>query len=97
MTEKRVIEIDGPPHSIQAADLDQDGATDVIVIDGANRVFLLKNDGQGNLIDPRVEDGTVLSVPGGRFWSLTVGEFDGDGAVDLAVVDGSHSTFNIDS
>ena len=89
MARKRVIELPGPPHSIQAGDIDNDGAMDVVVIDGGNRVFLLKNDGFGNLLDPRMEDGTLLAVNGGPFWSLTVGEFDGDGALDLAIVDGS--------
>ncbi|MBL8860577.1 MAG: VCBS repeat-containing protein [Planctomycetes bacterium] len=68
----------GPVGDVVAADLDNDGDLDLAVSRGGE-VVILHNQGSG----------TFIAVPGpqGDAVSIAVGDFDGDGYGDLAVVD----------
>lgn len=64
----------------QVADLDSDGRGEILVTDlGSSRLTVLRTDGQGGFEKHQVVD--VLGNP----HSLSVADFDGDGAVDAAV------------
>ncbi|HEX5041416.1 MAG TPA: VCBS repeat-containing protein [Candidatus Polarisedimenticolaceae bacterium] len=76
--------------SITTADLDRDGALDLVVADAhADQISIFVGDGQGRL---RPAGGRpVWVVP----FSLAAGDLDGDGAADLVVSDQCGSTVSV--
>jgi hypothetical protein len=76
--------------SLAAADLDRDGALDLVVADAhADQISLYLGDGQGRF---RPAGGRpVWVVP----FSLAAGDLDGDGAADLVVSDQCGSTLSV--
>ncbi len=68
------------PFAVAAADLDGDGAVDLVVSNyGAHSVSVLRGRGDGTFAAP-VEYGPVDTPRG-----VTLGDFDGDGDLDMAV------------
>ena len=77
------------PHEVYAADVDNDGDQDVLVAStGRNRISLWYNDGG---LPPRWTRQTVNYAPLYQAKSVTAGDIDGDGGVDLvgAALEGS--------
>jgi hypothetical protein len=78
--------VDGIPRSVLIADLNQDGKPDIAALvsnafTGSGTVFVLLNQGAGAFIPNRIH--AVGTYP----YSMTSGDFNGDGAVDLATAD----------
>ncbi len=78
--------------SFAIADLDGDGALDVATVNGGffGRLTVLRGDGQGGLADP-----TTVELPGGgpdEPFDVVAGDFDADGAADLAAAMGARDT-----
>src|SRR5262245_27512472 len=67
------------PMDIVSADFNNDGATDLAVLNYDNAVSLLLDNGDGTF-QPPVSYAT--SNPGNRPVSMTVGDIDGDGNID---------------
>ncbi len=70
------------PTDLAIADLDGDGAADLVVVNEVSRsLATFLNDGSGDLVFA-----DALAMPGRkRPWNLCTGDFDGDGAADVAV------------
>jgi hypothetical protein len=78
------------PGQIAIADLDGDGANDVVVVSGAgDSVAVLLGNGDGTLQGPV----SYLTGPGPS--SVAVGDFDDDDVLDLAVTNGDASTVSV--
>ena len=69
------------PQFVAAADIDHDGIPDLIVIDFSGGISLLKGDGMGGFA---ALPGVSISA-GNNPTSLSLGDFNNDGNVDLAV------------
>ena len=73
------------PHSTATADMDGDGDTDLVTMDGEDRVLVVFGDGRGGL-----ELGEPFSVEGtSEIIAITAVDLDGDGDPDVAAVDES--------
>jgi hypothetical protein len=66
------------------ADLDRDGVIDVVTADGTDSISVLRGTGTGTLLAPTVYPMGPTTI------AATLGDFDGDGAIDVAAtsVDG---------
>lgn len=74
------------PHTVVTADLDQDGQPDLIVPDfNHDRLYLLQNLGYGQPLSTN-SFAVPLTIPALRAYYPSVGDLDGDGAPDLALV-----------
>lgn len=77
-------------HDLAAADLNGDGATDLVVVnEAADVVSVLLADGTGGLLPP--SEVAVGSMPRG----LDVADLDGDGELDLAVANRGSDTVSV--
>jgi hypothetical protein len=80
------------PIGLAAADLDGDGTTDLAVANStANTLSVLLGDGAGGFAPQAGSPYTVGSGPR----SVAVGDFDGDGAPDLAVANAGDNTVSV--
>jgi len=78
------VAIGGKPMSLVAADFNGDGHLDLAVATWETReIYLLLGDGLGEFTSPTCVSPLVLVNP----TSLTAGDFNGDGLVDLAVTE----------
>ena len=68
-----------------AADFDDDGDTDIFVVNDVDRNFLFENDGTGKFIEVGIQRGVAFSQDGKRNGNMGVdcADFDGDGALDF--------------
>ena len=76
--------------SLSFADVDGDGHLDVVMAYGGNEgttVAILLGDGTGNLTQANVD----LELLGGDARDVALGDFDGDGLVDIAVAYGTRT------
>ena len=78
-----VLELDAPRlRSTHIIDIDEDGAVDVVGIDDNLKLVLLKNERSGNIH-------AVENILPNVMSDLTVGDFNNDGWMDIAYLDGS--------
>lgn len=76
------IKLDAPRlHDANIIDIDEDGAVDVVAINDTNKLILLRNLRSGKI----VPENTLL--PDVQMQSLTTGDVNNDGWIDLAWVD----------
>jgi hypothetical protein len=76
------------PHGVVIGDFNKDGNQDVVVVSSygtSQNVYVLLGNGDGTFQAP-----SVISVNGGLY-AVAAGDFNGDGNLDLAVVDNTHS------
>lgn len=68
-----------------AADFDDDGDTDVFVVNDVDRNFLFENDGTGKFTEVGLQRGVAFSGDGKRNGNMGVdcADFDGDGKLDF--------------
>jgi len=82
------------PYSVVTADFNGDGVPDLAVTSTGNVVSLLLGNGDGSFSAPVTPLPSLFGV-GTLAYTAVVGDFNGDGAVDLAVTNGSNgSTVN---
>ena len=82
----------GPPIALLSADLDNDGRPDLVAVLGSasdNKIAILFNDGAGGFFDPQ-----LLPVGTGPN-SVISGDWNGDGKVDLAVVNSGSADLTV--
>jgi hypothetical protein len=80
------------PGSVAVGDFNGDGKLDLAVANrGANTVSILLGDGTGNFKATASSPVAAGSIP----WSVAVGDFYGDGNLDLAVADDGSNTVGI--
>src|SRR5579884_3913332 len=89
-----VLQVGGHPEAMTLADFNADGRLDLAVLDrGAGTVTILKGNASGGF-DP-LTDANQNPLPainvGTNPSGLTVGEFNGDGRADLAIIRGDQS------
>jgi hypothetical protein len=93
-TEAAAPSIQGPTsYPIVTADFNGDGIPDLAVpLYGSNDIAILLGKGDGTFAAP-----VMASVPGSNvdIAQIVVGDFNGDGIPDLAVIDGNNSTVDI--
>jgi hypothetical protein len=93
-TEAAAPSIQGPTsYPIVIADFNGDGIPDLAVpLYGSNEIAILLGKGDGTFADP-----VMVSVPGSIVYivQIVVGDFNGDGIPDLAVIDGDSSSVDI--
>lgn len=76
------VVLDAPPlHDANIIDIDEDGAVDVVAINDANQLILLRNLRSGRIV---LEEGLLPNI---ELQSLTCGDVNNDGWIDLAWVD----------
>jgi hypothetical protein len=75
------VSLPAGPESILAADLDGDGAPELILVDRTPQILLCRNPGDGAFLDPQPLAGGQNPV------CLAAADLDGDGRIDLAVGD----------
>jgi hypothetical protein len=68
-----------------AADFDDDGDSDIFVVNDVDRNFLFENDGTGTFVEVGIQRGVAFSQDGKRNGNMGVdcADFDGDGALDF--------------
>jgi len=76
--------------ALAAADVDGDGKTDIVVVDNAGQggVMVLLGDGNGNFTP-----GNLVAATGS--WAVATGDFNNDGAIDLAVTNRNTNSVSI--
>lgn len=88
VTEKAgVVDHDGRGLGVLAADLDDDGRTDLFVANDTTANFFFRNEGGFRFREQALESGLASSATGGYLAGMGVAtaDFDGDGRIDLAV------------
>ncbi len=75
--------------SVTAADLDEDGDTDLYVLNDATPSFVFVNDGSGRFTESGLLSGLALGRSGeaNAAMAIGVGDVDGDGRLDVTVSD----------
>lgn len=85
-----VYPLGGSPSKVITADLDGNGALDVLVACwGSNDVRLLMNDGNGAFGDPILVSTDLMP------YGVATGDFDGDGYIDIATANFSNGTVSV--
>jgi hypothetical protein len=90
MTFDTSVLVSGGPGLMDPEDLDNDKDTDVVVVnEDSGRVTIVRNESGGGSAGPLVFSFVPTGFPAGdRPTSVDVGDFDGDGDKDLAIVHG---------
>jgi hypothetical protein len=70
------------PQAMEAADLDGDGARDLVISHSDDSLSVMGNDGAGAFVLRQRVDGAVITENGGH--PLALADLDGDGDVDVA-------------
>ena len=89
-TPSSAISVGSGPYAVTTGDFNNDGALDLaVMIAGDNTVSILLNSGNGTFTE-----NSALSVGGtlGYPFAITVGDFNGDGSLDLAVANYSSNS-----
>jgi hypothetical protein len=76
------------------ADIDADGKVDFVVSKGPDSLSILRNLSVGDAIAFAAGVAPEVNVPAGRS-NVTIGDWDGDGKLDLAVVNSASNTFSL--
>jgi hypothetical protein len=94
-TKKTTISVQQGPTSypIVSADFNGDGIPDLAIpLYGQSEIAIALGKGDGTFAAPAI---TSVSPPNGDLTQLLVGDFNGDGLPDLAVIDGNHSVVDV--
>ena len=85
--EAGIVDPDGRGLGVVAADLDEDGKTDLFVANDSSANYFFRNLGGFRFVEEGVAAGLATSASGGYLAGMGVacGDFDGDGRLDLAV------------
>ena len=94
VTEKAGITAMGRAMSVTAADLDDDGFDDIYVSNDAMENFLYHNEGGTRFTEGALMAGVAFNAAGDStsHMAVDVGDYDGDGRVDIFVSDSSISS-----
>ena len=85
--EAGIVDPDGRGLGVVAADLDDDGKTDLFVANDSSANYFFRNRGGLRFVEEGVASGLATSATGGYLAGMGVacGDYDGDGRLDLAV------------
>ncbi len=85
--EAGIVDPNGRGLGVVAADLDEDGKTDLFVANDQSANYFFRNRGGFRFVEEGVAAGLATSATGGYLAGMGVacGDFDGDGRLDLAV------------
>ncbi len=85
--EAGIVDLEGRGLGVVAADLDEDGRTDLFVANDTSANYFFRNLGGFRFVEEGVASGLATSAGGGYLAGMGVacGDYDGDGRLDLAV------------
>jgi len=85
--ETKIIHPNIYTHGATSVDIDNDGDIDLIYADsGTGSLFLMDNDGAGNF-----SESTLMTIGGGKIYTIEAIDVDGDGCVELLTGGNEHN------